>query len=148
MNRLHQLIAQASLCVVGALALAGAFHFWKTIDQENRYLQDPLMTYQIGIQENRFRGVAAMVPAETVVAYLSDLPPQRAAHWPVNSEFIFTAVRYALAPRLLIPYEKGQRQDWVLGDFSNPADAARIERENGLKLIKDFGSGVMLFRSE
>jgi hypothetical protein len=148
MKHTHPALAQAVLGAVTALSLASAFHYYRSVDQKNRYYQDPRMTYLLGIQEQRLRGVIAMVPAEAVVGYMADLPAVPGAHWPTDAEFIFTAVRYALAPRLVIPYERGQKEDWVLGDFSKPFDLAQIENEDRLRLAKDLGSGLLLFQSE
>ena len=139
-------LAQAALTVVAALALAGAFNYYRTVDKRNN--QDPQMTHLIGIQEARFHKVIAMVPPDSVVGYMADLPSRNDAHWPTKGEFIFTAVRYALAPRVLIPYESVRKPDWVLADFANPVDLAQVVREKRLSLVMDFGSGVLLFQSE
>jgi hypothetical protein len=40
-----------------------------------------------------------------------------------------------------------EKEHWVLGNFSKPVDFAQIERENRLNLVRDFGLGVVLFRS-
>jgi hypothetical protein len=141
-------IAKAVPGIVAVLALASAFHYYLTVDKRNQFYQDPRMTYQIGIQSERLSGVMEMVPADAVVGYVTDLPPRLDAHWPTNDEFIFTAVRYELAPRLVMPLVAGQMQTWVLGNFSKPVDLEQIERQYHLKLVKDFGSGVILFQGE
>jgi hypothetical protein len=141
-------LARVALGVVAALALVGAFNYYHTVDKKNRYYQDPKMTYMLGIQEDRFSKAIAMVPPESVVGYMADHPMPRGARWPTSDDFIFTAVRYAVAPRALVPYENVGKPDWVLGNFTNPFDLARIEREKRLRLVEDFGSGILLFRSE
>jgi len=141
-------MAPAAVGVVATLALAGAFNYYRTVDKRNRSYQDPQMTYALRIDAERLRGVAAIVPVESVIAYFSDLSVRNGGAWATNGEFVFTAVRYTLAPRFVVPYEKAQNADWVLGDFSKPVDLNQIESENHVQLVKDFGSGVVLFRRE
>ena len=137
------MVAQAALGVVASLALASAVNYYRTVGEKNRAYQDPWMTSMIGIQAERLREVIAMVPAEAVVGYISDSPLDQG-----RDAARFAGARYALAPRLVVPHDSAQKQDWVLGNFSKPVDVVRIQRENRVKLVKDFGSGVMVFRSK
>jgi hypothetical protein len=142
------IIFQVALGVVAALSLASSINYYHTVDRRNRYNQDPVQTYMIGVEEQRFRDVIAMVPPDSVVGYITDAPARHDAHWPTNGEFLLAAVRYALAPRLVIPYEAAKKPDWVVGQFSKPVDLEQIESTNRLKLIKDLGWGVVVFRRE
>ena len=83
-----------------------------------------------------------MVPPQAVLGYISDLPEEGVA-----GAIWFAGARHALAPRLLIPHQNPQKPDWVLGNFSKPSDLHEIERQNQLQLVRDFGSGVAVFRS-
>jgi hypothetical protein len=80
-------------------------------------------------------------PPKAVLGYISDLPEEGAgAIW-------FAGARHALAPRLLVPLQNPQKQDWILGNFSKSVDLHQIETQNQLQLVRDFGSGVAVFRS-
>jgi len=127
--------------VVG-LALAGAVNYYLTVDSKNRDCQDPSTTYVIGIGPTRFCEVIAMVPPQAVLGYISDLPEEGVA-----GAIWFAGARHALAPRLLIPHQNPQKQDWILGNFSQPSDLHQIETQNHLQLVRDFGSGVAVFRN-
>jgi hypothetical protein len=138
MKSTHPLLTRAAVCIV-VLALAGAVNYYRTVDKKKD--QDPSTTYIIGIGPKRFREVIAMVPPEAVLGYISDLPEEGAG------AVRFAGARYALAPRLLIPHQDLQKQDWILGDFSKSVDLHQIETQNQLQLVRDFGSGVAVFRS-
>jgi hypothetical protein len=135
--------AKTASVIVVALALASALNYYYTADRRNRAYQDPWMTSMIDIEAERLRGVIEIVPQQAVVGYISDFPLDKG-----RDAARFGGDRYALAPRLVLPYQRGQRQAWVLGNFSKVVDLTRVERENGVELVKDFGSGVVLFRSE
>ena len=141
MKSTHPLLTRAAVCLVVGLALASVVDFYRTVDKKNRTWQDPSTTYIIGIGPKRFREVISMMPPEAVLGYISDLPEEGAgAVW-------FAGARHALAPRLLIPLQNPQKQDWILGNFSKPVDLHQIEAQNQLQLVRDFGSGVAMFRS-
>jgi hypothetical protein len=148
MKRVHPVVAQATLGVVAVLSLFCAFNNLHTVDQRNRHYQDPRQTYFIGMEQQQLRSLILMVPPQSVVGYVSDVPARSDPNWPTNSEFIFTAVRYALAPRLLVPYKDAVKPAWVVGEFSKPADLEQFEREHRLDLAKQLDSGVVLFRSK
>jgi hypothetical protein len=135
----HPLLTRAAVCIVVGLALANAVNYYRTVDKKYRDSQDPATAYIIGIGPKRFRKVIAMVPPEAVLGYISDLPEKGAgAVW-------FAGARHTLAPRLLIPHQNPQKQDWILGNFSKSVDLHHIERQNQLELVQDFGSGVAVF---
>jgi hypothetical protein len=142
--------ASGAICIVVALALASQVNLRRTVHFRNRFYQDPWMTYTVGIGPERFQEVIAMVPPTAVVGYVSDLPviqgmttgtpaDYRGAVW-------FATTRTALAPRLLVPYHEGQ-EGWIVGNFSKPIDPDQLERQFKLRLVRDFGSGVVLFRN-
>lgn len=90
--------------------------------------------YYVVAQGTRLEGVRASVPENAVVGYLSDSG---------NPRLLTSA--YALAPRLVQP---GAGQDWVVGDFARWEDLAAVGRQHGLRVVRDFGNGVVLFRKE
>ena len=141
-TKTNSALARAALVALVALAVIGALNFYLTVDEKDLRYHAAWITHIIGIGPERFREVNAMVPTEAVVGYFSDLPNLTG-----DGAAGFNGARYALAPRLVVPYDSRQMQDWILGNFSKPIDLALIERENSLKLVRDFGSGVMLFRS-
>ena len=91
--------------------------------------------YMVNLQPARLAGVMETIPRTAVVGYLSDQNNSTAAL------AMFNSARYTLAPRLLV---EGTDRDWVLGNFTKPSDYAAIARERGLRVVQDFGNGVVL----
>jgi hypothetical protein len=123
--------AAAVLSIWGAIAYFG---FETAFNEQNR---DP---YQTAAQAARLADLRASVPEDAVLGYLTDLEPGSLA-----ASTAFNVAQYALAPRLLMQ-DAGQAQ--VFGNFAHPADFAALGREHGLRVERDFGAGVVLFRKE
>ena len=136
--------------MVVVLAVAGALNFHHTVDERNPRFQAPWKTYMLAIGPERFREVIAMVPAEAVVGYISDLPdsgsdgpvwfletqyaltprvaiPLETLENPQNTVWYlaFLQAQNALVPRFVIPLKTLRKENWGLGNFLN----AEIERE-------------------
>ena len=86
----------------------------------------------------RYEGLRAALPPDAVIGYISDLRPEDA-----RSTLLFLGAQYALAPRIVVDDD---RHEWVLGNFSVPADFAALGANRGLRLVRDFGNGVILYR--
>ena len=123
---------KAALLAAALLAVWGAIESYQIESESNA--DDP---YMVNLQPARLAGVIETVPRTAIVGYLSDQSNSTAAL------AMFNSARYALAPRLLVD---GTDRDWVLGNFTKPADYAAVGREHGLELSRDFGNGVVLFR--
>ena len=138
---MNPVLARAAVGLVVALAVAGALNFYRTVDERKLRYRDPWMTEIVDVGTKRFRGVIAMLPAEAAIDYVSDLPDssRRGQLWKLWA-------RYALVPRLTVWPGLAQKEDWVLGNFFKPVDLVQFERENHLNLVRDFGSGVLVFR--
>jgi hypothetical protein len=80
------------------------------------------------------------VSANAILGYLTDIPTED-----ILATSMFLAAQYELAPRIL---QKSDAFDAVLGNFTRPADFASLGRQHGLRLDRDFGNGVVLFRRE
>lgn len=76
-----------------------------------------------------------MVPADAVLGYVTDGEASAA----------IKVAQYSLAPRLL---DAGANHSLVLGEFSRPEEYARLSQPLGLRVERDFGNGVVLFRNE
>jgi hypothetical protein len=137
-QRVHSpLAAMAGLAAVAVLCLWGTletYAFETSYQQQNR---DP---YMIGAQFNRLTPVAAAVPEDATLGYLTDV--QQGS---VTESAMLIGAQYVLAPRLLV---RGTGREWVLGNFTRPADFGAFGRSHGLELQRDFGNGVVLFRGD
>jgi hypothetical protein len=71
-----------------------------------------------------------------VLGYVTDRPEASAA---------IKVAQFNLAPRLIEP---GANRPLVIGEFSRPDDYERITRPLRLRVERDFGNGVVLFRNE
>ncbi len=134
----YPLRASIGVAAAAILCLAGAWRTYDSLVTQSRTFQD---YYRIEAQQQRFAGVNATLPPETVVGYISDLPVG-ADDWQVN----FFGVQYAVAPRLLVDESDGNKTEWVVGNFLRKPDLPEIQKAHNLKLVKAFGLGVYLFR--
>lgn len=127
----------AAVLLAAALSVLGCVQYW---DAESSYQHQSPDPYRIADQEARFAGLRAAVPENAVLGYLTDTPMEDTL-----GTSMFFAAQYHLAPRLL---QKTQWHDLVLGNFAKPADFASFGKQRGLRLDRDFGNGVVLFRNE
>ena len=138
-QREYPLRVMAACGVVALLALAASLDAYRSTYAYNRAYADP---YRVNVQPRRFREVYSLVPAGTVMGYLSDLSDGSARGG------AYLAAQHALAPRLLVDEPDVSRREWVLGNYSQPQDYGKVGREHGLRLVQDLGNGAALFRRE
>jgi hypothetical protein len=92
----------------------------------------------VGEYSLRFPDVKPFLPASGVVGYLGDQKEKD-----MQSVMAFMLAQYNLAPVVL---EQGARHEWVVGSYiSAPPTPDRL-RELHLKIVRDFGNGVVLYR--
>lgn len=139
-KRAHPFLKLLGIGVVVFLALLAALDFLGATATADRFYQDP---YRIGEHQERLREVAALLPADSVIGFLSDLLLED-----TRGAAAFFAVQYALAPRLLVLDKPAERRQWVLGYFSQSVDLGKTERENGLSVVRTYGAGIVLFRRQ
>jgi hypothetical protein len=125
------------IAAAAALCLWGSFESYGVETAYQRQFRDP---YLIGAQFSRLAPMLSAVPESAVIGYLTDAQPGS-----TTDSAMFGGAVYVLAPRLLV---RGADHDWVLGNFTRPADFAALGRTNGLRLHQDFGDGVVLFQRE
>lgn len=128
------------LRVAGALALAFAWaasarndlrtSYWAWL---KRWKPDPVTRV-----EERLRPAAAVLPRFGVIGYLSDEDS-----YTTSGMRRYYLTQYALAPRVV---SRSTQKELVLGNFKEPSAAFELARQNGLRLERDFGGGLMIFR--
>ena len=128
---------QAAVTVAAVASLWGAIAHYGAESEYQKRNRDP---YQIAAQTARMAGVRAATPESATLGYLTDAEPGG-----VLAAAMFEGAQYALAPRLL---RQDAAQNLVLGNFSRPADFAAFGQRYSLRLERDFGNGVILFRRE
>jgi hypothetical protein len=103
--------------------------------------QDEISTY-----EHAFGDLRAMLPAHGTVGYLDRLGPAGAPADDPKSEALLRFRRYLLAQYFLAPVllVKSTDPEFVIGNFGPEAVP---EVPTGLRVIRDFGDGLVLFRS-
>jgi hypothetical protein len=130
-------LVSVAVLLAAALSLWAAVQYVDTESDRQRKLPD---RFRVAHQYARFVDFRVIVPEDAILGYLNDLPADDA----VGSSMFFAA-QYVLAPRLL---QKTGSYDMVLGNFTRPADFAALGRKHGLRIVRDFGKGVVLFRRE
>ena len=129
--------ATAGLLIAVALCLWGAFQSYGFESEYQRQNSDP---FQVSAAFQRLDPIRAAVPENAVMGYLADTEPGNGVE-----TAMFLAAQYVLAPRLI---EKNQAHEWVLGNFTRPGDFAAMGSTKSLRLVRDFGGGVVLFSRE
>ena len=125
----------AAVGVAAALGLWGAMDLFAALKQNTQ--RDP---YRIEETIARYLTAAAALPREArVIGYLSDSPYEL----PRGQVMFFTA-QYALAPRLVAA--KADGLEWVLGNFAQPGDWSALGTPHGLRVERDLGNGLVLYR--
>jgi hypothetical protein len=130
-------ITDGAALLAAVLALSGAFEYWNT---ETAFQAQSRDIYKVADQSARLAGLRAAVPENAILGYVTDVDEAQ----PLASSMLLAA-QYALAPRLL---QKGITRDLVLGNFTHPQDFAAFAQQRGLRLERDFGNGVLLFKKE
>ena len=95
--------------------------------------------YLVGEQKKRFRDIVLPLCAAGTAGYISDQSAEERM-----GGILYFRSRYAIAP-CLIAEQTLNPQRLVLGNFSQPMDLARFSKEHDLKVIRDYGGGVVLF---
>jgi hypothetical protein len=96
--------------------------------------------YGVRLQQARLQEAIANLPAIRVVGYLTEpgLDFAAAAKKQLGAQLAF-------APRMLVRQARFP-QDWVVGDFARPIDLPAFAQAHGLRVVRDFGGGVVLFQ--
>jgi hypothetical protein len=128
---------------VGLACLLSLWLTFRFADEFTAYSRQTPDPWAMARQQARYALLRAELPAPSVVGYYSDVPPGAG-----KGNLAFFATVYSMAPHLVVEESGGRRMELVVGNFSRRPDLGRLERERGLKLVKDYGGGVMLFRRE
>jgi len=129
--------------IVAGVAAAIVFCLWGAFQSyglESAYQRQSPDPYQISAQFIRLGPVLSAVPENAVLGYVTD-----AEAGSVADSSLQLSAEYVLAPRLVT---RGADHDWVLGNFTRPADFAAYGKNLGLRLQQDCGNGVVLYRKE
>ena len=122
---------------VAVFALFGALNSYQTSAAYSRQYPD---AYGAARAEIRFASIAARIPANGVLGYITDLDPASASFAPA-----FLAAQYALAPRQVVIAKATGQPEWAIGNFSKPLDYAAAGGALGYEISRDDGNGVILF---
>jgi hypothetical protein len=107
---------------------------------ETAYQRQSRDPYQVAAQAARLEGVAALVPEDAILGYVTDMEMEN-----LSARVMFNSTQYTLAPRILRQDTNAVR---VLGNFARPADFGDLGRRQGLSIERDFRNGIVLFRRE
>jgi hypothetical protein len=127
----------AGVGVVAVLAVLASLNSYQVSAQAARAYPDP---YGVASAELRFAPAIAMLPPTSVIGYISDLPLTETAGSTAS-----VAAQYVLAPRALVLAER-QKTEWAVGNFARPGDFAARGAEAGFSVVRDFGSGIVVYR--
>jgi hypothetical protein len=100
---------------------------------------------EISTYERRFTELRAMLPARGVVGYLDQPDPAGATPREANAAALLHFRRYLLAQYTLAPVllKESTEPELVIGNFE---PGAALPAPTGLRVDKDFGDGLVLFR--
>jgi hypothetical protein len=98
---------------------------------------------QITPYEDRFAGIKKKLAGHAVVSYITDVPPEKLNYnSPEIAEYYLT--QYALAPVLV---DMAEDHPLAVGNFHRPP-SREVLAEKRMRLIEDYGNGVMLLERE
>ena len=133
----YPLATKAGVLLAAALALWGVLGYFGSESLYQKQHRDP---FKIAAESIRLGAFREAVASNAILGYLTDVPLGKEA-----SDGMFLAAQYTLAPRIL---QKETNRPHVLGNFTRPVDLAAAGRPYGLSVERDFGNGVVLYRSE
>jgi hypothetical protein len=143
MPRRSSLLALLACGACVLLSLSAVLDLYQGTAEHNAQQPDP---FRIGYQEPRFREVAAQLPLDQPVGYVSNL-----AFPELRGSAAFFGAQYGLAPRILVPFDHPRAGPFTIGNFSADVELADITshlaREKGFRVIRALDSGVVLFRT-
>jgi hypothetical protein len=139
-NETSALQAWIGIGIAFLLCLSSSMGFYDLYVGYYRANPDP---WAVAKQEVRFDALRAELPVTSILGYYSDVSSGRGG----NPAAFYVAL-YGMSPHLLVPDSNVYKPEFVLGNFGRRPDLGQLEREKGLKLVKDYGRGVMLFRRE
>ena len=128
--------------IVAALSVYATLEQYYRTDVINERFPDP---YLVGAAQARYGGAAAMLPADAIVGYVSNRKLNNA-----EGGAMFFGAQYVLAPRILVDWDKVDKDQFVLGNFPPARDVHTTVEQSGklygLRVERDFGDGVVLYR--
>ncbi len=133
-------MVQNNFTTLVAVTTAAVLGLWGAIDLFDALKQNPQRDrYRIEETAARYALAAAALPPEAkVIGYLSD-----SAYEEVRGQAMFFSAQYQLAPSFI---STKPDRDWVLGNFAQPGDWAALGAPHGLRLERDLGNGLVLYR--
>jgi hypothetical protein len=135
-NACKSWIGVAAILLTAALSLWGSVQFCRKQSALLRESPDP---FHVAEQEVRLANVRAAISPDATLGYLTDHPEG------IMGEARFFVAQYYLAPRVV---QNSLAQNLILGDFSGPINLSAFVRDHALRVERDFGDGVVLFRKE
>ena len=135
MRRPAPILIAAASAAVSLLSLYDVRQFFGWTSTQAAQHGDP---YGFTRQQQRFSGLAAAVGTADTLGYLS--LPLNNSNW----DLMYNHAVYALAPRL-VAWNASPPPRFVVGNFAGAVNLEELELVYGLRIVKDFGSGVVLF---
>lgn len=97
---------------------------------------------EYSLYEKRFEALRQTIPAGEILGYVSD---DSFGYSDIDFHYGYNLTQYAIAPSIIVSGIEGKI---VVGNFSRDGIMSRIDKNDKLILLKDYGDGVMLFRSK
>jgi hypothetical protein len=97
----------------------------------------PRDDFRIAELRKRFKVLEGVVLPDTRLGYVSDQP--------LDTGTMF-GLEYAIAPRMLV--KDSVPHKFVLGNFTQLADHAEFGAARGLKVLREFPNGVVLYERQ
>ena len=99
---------------------------------------DPVLNFESSISRLRI-----LLKKEAYTGYVSDIDERELFNDPVTVKK-FYMLQYSLAPTVL---DNSHKANYVIGIFKYSDKGKKLFLETNLKLIKDYGNGVVLFKN-
>lgn len=127
-----------ALAITAVFSVIASIEYFGFIEKLTRQTGDAM---RIGAQEARFAPAAGRLAGATYVGYFNDREKGS-----VRDQAAGASAQFAMAPKVLVHDERRTDVEFWVGDFSAQREFARIGEVKGLKMVADFGNGVVLYR--
>ena len=125
----------AGIILAALLPVWGAWAYYR---EESAYQRKYPDAFGVQAQMTRFGAFRSVIPENAVLGYFSNAQPGSSLEQQMR-----LSAQYVLAPRLL---QTGTAPALVLGNLTGAADVTALGRSRGLRVERNFGNGVVLYR--
>jgi hypothetical protein len=130
-----QRLVVAACLAIALFSLGTIPQFWSA----SANLTQPTDPWGIAARHSRFAAMAAKLGQVKTLGFITSEADA------ATSEALYYDAAYELAPRFVL-LNHNAPSEFIAGNFPAPVDPRLVAQANGIRIVEDFGGGVVLFR--